>query len=302
VVSIRYHLVSLAAVLFALAAGVVLGAGPLTSVVDAAVPARTTGATTSAAATAALAALRARAAWDDAFVAAAAKGMVAGRLRKAGVVLVVAPGTPPALVTATADMVALAGGTVTGQVRLTDAWTDPAQATVLTGITSQLAAPGGSSAASTPAQQAAAALAGAILTTRPSQVGKASDTATALLAGLSQGGFLSTVGHPAQAASLAVLLTPAQVPRAGGLVPLAEALDLAGSGAVTAGTTGSAAPAGLVGQVRADPTARAAVSTVDCVDLPACRVSTVLALARERAGQRGQYGSGPGAGAPLPPG
>ena len=69
---------------------------------------------------------------------------------------------------------------------------------------------------------------------------------------------------------------------------------------MTAGPRGSAASGGIVGAIRADAANRAAVTTVDCVDLAAGRLAIVLALARDRTGHHGQYGLGPGADSPLP--
>ena len=88
---------------------------------------------------------------------------------------------------------------------------------------------------------------------------------------------------------------------------LVTALDTAGSGAVVAGDTASAADTGLVGLIRADPTLSAAVSTVDNVDTAAGHISTVLALGRRGRGHvrqvrhRGGHPAGPaGAGARTP--
>ena len=63
---------------------------------------------------------------------------------------------------------------------------------------------------------------------------------------------------------------------------------------------GSAAAGGVIALLRGDATARAAVSSVDSLDVPAGRVAVVLALAQQKAGGHGQYGSGPGADAPVP--
>jgi len=182
-------------------------------------------------------------------------------------------------------------------VQLTGQWTDPHQSTVLSGITDQLAPADTKPGDGTPAGSAAAALAAAVLSTKAADLGKASDSSTALLAGLAQGGFVTIKGNPAQAASMSVL-----VGAAGGadLLPLASALAAAGAGSVTAAPLGSAATGGLVWAVRTDAAARVAVSTVDCVDLAAGRLALVLALARERTGQHGQFGLGAGADAPLP--
>jgi Copper transport outer membrane protein, MctB len=300
-VSFRYHLVSVGAVLLALAAGVVLGAGPLaTKVATALAPAKPADTATAAAA---VSALKARAAAGDAFIAATTKSLVSGELHKTRVVLVLAPGTPASLVAAVTGMLVAAGATVTGSVSLTPAWSDPAQATVLDGIATQLA-PASTASTGTGSNggtaQAAAALSAALLTRQSSALGQTSDPATALLAGLTQGGFLTRTGQPDKAASLAVLLAPATVPNAAGLLPLMTALRAAGRGVVVAGATGSATAGGVLATLRGDSTAKAQVSGVDSADVVTGRIALVLALAQQKAGGHGQYGSGAGADAPVP--
>ncbi len=298
----RYHLVSLAAVLMALAAGVVLGAGPLADAVSNAVgPTPTASAQAGASAqSAAISQLQGATRYDNAVLAVAAPKIVKGTLTGTRVVLVVAAGASPATVASTVALLQAAGATVSGQVLLTPAWTAPAQASVLTGITDQLAPADAKDGDGTPAGSAGAALAAAVLSTKKADLGQSSDAATALLAGLQQGGFVTVKGTPAQAAGLAVLIGPTDAKTGAPLVSMARALAAAGSGSVTAAPRGSAAPSGLVGAIRTDPATRAAVSTVDCVDLSAGQLATVLALARERTGHHGQYGLGPAADAPLP--
>ena len=298
-VSFRYHVVSLAAVLFGLAAGVVLGAGPLSSRVDSALGGSTATAAPSAAAS------PSAAGYDQAYVDATAGRLVTGKLAGVRVVVVTTPGTPTPLSRDVTAALTAAGATISGQVDLTTAWTDPGQATVLAQIASRLApADAQIPPTATEAEQTAAAFAAAVVTKSSSAVGRPSQTATALLAGLTAGGFVTTTGTPANRAAAAVLLSPAKVTTeaAPSLLPLGPALSAAaGGGVVLGGPTGSAAPSGLVGRVRADATARAAVSTADVVDLTSGRVALVLALEQARTGKHGAYGAGPGADAPVPP-
>jgi Copper transport outer membrane protein, MctB len=298
VVSFRYHLVSVGAVLLALAAGVVLGAGPLsTKVSEALTPAKPSASVDTGAT---VAALKASAAAKDAYIAATSRALVTGQLHRTRVVLVLAPGTPARLAASVTAMLVQAGATVSGSVSLTVAWADPGQATVLDGITNQLAPPGTAVTTGSGAAQAAAALAAALVTRQASALGQTSDPATALLAGLVQAGFLTRTGSPDQAASLAVLLAPVTEPNAAGLLPLMSALRTAGRGVVVAAPTGSAKPGGAVAVLRGDAATRALVSAVDSADVVTGRVAVVLALVQQRAGGHGQYGSGPGADAPVP--
>jgi len=297
-VSFRYHLVSVGAVLLALAAGVVLGAGPLSTKVSSALtPTPTTHPTASGPS---LAALKASLAADDAYVAATSRTLIAGQLHRTRVVLVVAPGTPQSLTASVTRTLAQAGAVVTGSVALTPSWTDPTHATVLDGITTQLAPPSTATGTGNGAGQAAAALAAALLTRHSYALGQPSDTATALLAGLVQGGFVTRTGSPDQAASLAVFLAPATTSDPAALLPLMTALRVAGSGVVVVAPTGSAQPGAVLAAVRVDPATRVLVSTVDSGDQLTGRVALVLALAQQKAGGHGQYGFGPGADAPLP--
>ena len=297
-VSFRYHLVSVGAVLLALAAGVLLGAGPLSTKVSSALTPEPT--THPAASGPSVAALKAALAADDAYVTATAKTLVAGQLRHTRVVLVQAPGTPPALVASVSSTLAASGAVVTGSVILTPSWTDPSHATVLDGITTQLAPPSTAAATGNGAGQAAAALSAALLTRHSYLLGRPSDTATALLAGLVQGGFITRTGSPDQAASLAVFLAPVNPADPAALLPLMSALRVAGDGVVVVAPTGSAQPGAVVAAVRTDPSTRVLVSTVDSGDQLAGRVALVLALVQQKAGGHGQYGFGPGADAPLP--
>ena len=308
-VSLRYHLVSLGAALMALAAGVVLGAGPLSTTVNQALAAQKPSTASDAAA---LTTLRNQQAYDTKYAVATATTLVRGQLAQRHVVLIVAPGVPASLVAGVTSSLGQAGATVTGPVRLSAAWLDPAEQAVLAGITSQLA-PATPPAGATQADEAAAALAASVVSTRTSA--RPADTATALLAGLVQGGFVTVTGQPAQAATMAVLLVPATGTAQGGLLPLARALSTTGAAAVIVGPRGSATSSGAIGAMRAAPgtgtggallggaPAAGTVSSVDNVDLASGQVAMVLALKQQigPGGGHGQYGQGRGADAPLPP-
>ncbi len=298
-VSLRYHLVSLGAALLALAAGVVLGAGPLSTRINDAVAAAP-----SSSAGVDAASLKKRLAYDDAYAAATAGKVVARTLSGNRVVLVIAPGTPVTGISEAVALISRAGAKVTAQVTLTTAWTDPTQTTVLTGISGQLAPPDTlvESTGSSAYGQASAALAAALVTRQPGPAPTASQPAAALLAGLTQGGFLSTSGTPQIRANLAILLSPATGKPAAtaALLPLGPALDAASAGAVVSGPTGSADSAGLVAAIRRDAAAKAAVSTVDDGDTVTGRIAIVLALSQQLGGQLGHYGRGSGAVGPVP--
>jgi hypothetical protein len=127
-----------------------------------------------------------------------------------------------------------------------------------------------------------------------------------VLAGLQALDALSQDSDAVTPADFAVVLTAGApegedaADRTDTLLDLVRALDAAGSGAVVAGDAASAGENGLVGAVRTDPEVATAVSTVDNVTSPSGQVSTVLALAGEREGTSGAYGTGEDA-QPVPP-
>ena len=123
-VDFRYHLVSIVAVFVALAVGIVLGAGPLKNASDQqlrdqvqAVRVYNDGLRTQ------LTDSRARTGAADQFAAQIAPALVARRLPRTPVVLVVLPGADNALTDAVSDLLVDAGATVTGTVSIRSTWT-----------------------------------------------------------------------------------------------------------------------------------------------------------------------------------
>jgi hypothetical protein len=304
VISFRYHLVSLAAVLLALAAGVVLGAGPLADrITDVG----------SASEEEELASLRAqvgslqqRISYDDAVATALAPSVIPNRLRGRSVVVVVAPGTDRAQVQQLTEAVRSAGATVTGEVDVQPAWVDPDQATVLGTLADQLAPDDVTLPTGGPYERAGAALSTALVTDQAA-AGAADDQAVAMLTGFEEGGFITVQGDPAVGAQLALVVAPPATPgqsdagtaASQALLPLVAALD-SGRGAVLGGAEGSNADGGLVAALRDSGAVRRAVSSVDVADIPSGVIAVVLALAEQAAGSSGQYGLGPGAVAAIP--
>ena len=307
-ISFRYHLVSLAAVLLALAAGVVLGAGPLDGQLGG-----TSGSSTSQQ-QAKLDALngkvtdaQARASYDDAAAAALAPAVLPGQLAGKTVVVVVTPGTDGAQVDELVKAVETAGGKVTGEVDVQPAWYAADQGTVLDSLTTQLVPKGQGVASGGPYVRAGAALASALVTNAAHPPTKPDEASVTLLTGFEEGGFIKVSGTPAVRAQLALVVSPTGVAKgdtAGAandsLLPLIAALD-SGQGAVLAGPAGSAKPGSLVAALRSSAPVRRAVSSDDVADTASGVIATVLALTQQVGGTTGQYGVGPGADAAMPP-
>jgi copper transport outer membrane protein MctB len=308
VISLRYHVISIAAVFLALAVGVVLGStaisGRLLSglnsnrdelgrqVSDLQAHGNT---------------LRARLADANVFDAAVGPRAVAGTLRGRTVVLVTTADADPADRDVLTGLIKNAGATVTGELQLTDAFTDPSRADQLSELTTRLLPAGLRLPTAPDAGTLAGGLLGSLLLINP-QNGTVQATpaeTTAVIAGLGDGGFVR-VGPQVRPAQLAVVLTggasrgDGSGDRSGILARFATQLDRSGAGAVLAGRPGSADGNGPIGMVRADTAASSVLSTVDDVSTAAGRVVAVLALAEQAEGRAGRYGTGGNAQAVVP--
>jgi len=114
-INFRYHVVSIIGIFIALAVGVVLGAGPLQSRIQA-------GVSSSASTSTADPLLNARADAEAAGLKALASSTLTGSLSSAKVALVVLPGASDDDVTAIRSTLTDAGASVIGRVTLTDNW------------------------------------------------------------------------------------------------------------------------------------------------------------------------------------
>jgi hypothetical protein len=311
VIDFRYHLVSLVAVFLAVALGIVIGTTQLNGGVLDNLKGRVTALeqdkrsledqTRS---------LRAQADTGVAFEQAVGPTLVRGALTGRSVLLVVASDKVPAeTVQAVGTLVGQAGGAVSGTIRLQAKYTDPSTAPSLQSYVTGPGLPAGVTLPATDdtAKQTAALLGQVLMI--PAKAGVPVSTSAAIasvLAGLSSLGVVTADGPSVTPANSAIVLTTGAADgadadtRNAALVDLASALDASGSGAVIAGDGASAGATGLIGVVRADRGASAAISTVDDVDIPAGQISGVLALVQERQGTSGRYGSARGA-QPLPP-
>lgn len=302
----RHRIALLAVFVLALAAGVVVATLGLPDRIAAAVTTDRDGrAATVSRLTAERDALAARLRSADDFAAGVAPGVVRGALT--GVpVTVISVGGDPADAAAVAELVAAAGGTVGGQVRLTDAVADPARADQLRELAARLLPAGAQLPPSSDAGTLAGGLLGAAMLTPGTGPAPDPSQGQAVLAGLAAAGFAEQPAAPPTPGRLAVVvsggaaqgLDAADV--AATTARLAAELDRRGGGAVLAGRDGSAAPDGAVGVVRGDDAVAGGLSTVDDVGTGAGRVATVLALAEQNTGGAGQYGAGPGASGPVP--
>lgn len=307
-ISLRYHIISIAAVFLALALGVVLGS---TAISDRLLSGLSSNRAELSRQVSELQAerngLRARLADADVFGAAVGPRIVSGALRGRTVVLVTTAEASPADRDALSALIISAGGTVTGELQLTEAFTDPSRSDQLSELSTRLLPAGLRLPTVSDAGTLAGGLLGSLLLTNPHS-GKAQATpaeTTAVLAGLGDGGFVR-LGPQVQPAQLVLVLTGgasrgnSSGDRAGILARFATQLDRSGLGAVLAGRSGSAEGNGPIGVVRADTAAASVLSTVDDVSTSAGRIVTILALAEQAQGRAGRYGTGSNAQAVIP--
>jgi hypothetical protein len=299
VISFRYHLISVVAIFLALAIGVAVGTTALNGAVLGdlrhqvsdlkATNQRQAGQLGSLAATSGNA---------DQLAQVYGSKITAGTLAGSGVVLLAAPGTSPTLLSALSTQITAAGATVSAQIGLTAALSDPAQsASVLALATS--AHPIG---LTLPTQTSdPGTLAGSLLGYVLFGKGQPTDLAT-VLAAFAKSNLITVSGTPA-AGKIVLLVAPGAKPAgdpATGMLSLLSTEMATYGPTVVAGDSDSATAGGLVAQLRSTAAAKTALSTVDDVDTPLGQLSTVLALSATAAGHKGQYGTAAGVDGLLP--
>lgn len=314
-IGFRYHLVSLVAVLLALALGLALGATGLSGAVLADLRGQVKQVSDQRRTLQAdVRALREQVRTGEGVTAALAPRIVAGALPAVRVVLVAAPQADPGVTDGVQKILEQAGARITGRVRLTDDYADPRRAADLKSFVTSGGQPAGFQL---PESDDAGVLGGALLAYvlvrhagpagRPGGGPGGADAVAVsqVLAGFGTLQMLRPESEQVAPADAAVVVASAE-PRGGAeagrtLRQLVAALDRGSSGAVVAGTAAAAGGGGLVGLVRADTALATAVSTVDDAQSAAGRVATVFALVRQRAGEAGHYGMAGNADAPFPP-
>ncbi|WP_198319491.1 copper transporter [Actinopolyspora erythraea] len=300
----RYHAVSIAAVFLALALGVLLGSNSVSRTLLTTVGGQRDELNQQLRQLRSERdALRDELAGATALTDSIAPRAVRGSLRGTKVALLVAPGGDSARPRAVKRMIEIAGGSVTGTLRLTEKLTDPNTAAGVRELAPRLLPAGARlPVTSDPGTLAGGMLAPLILLDGDNGEPRATEQErTAAFEGLRDSGFVrgSAGFTPAR---LAVVLTGDGEHRDPlGVVPrLAARLDRGSSGAVLAGTTGSARGNGAIGVARSDDSVVSSVSTVDNAETTGGRVATVLALRGELRDRAGSYGTGAGADRRVP--
>ena len=310
-IDFRYHLVSIVAVFLALAIGIVLGTTALNGPIESHLT-RLEGSLQREADS-----LRAQNSQlqqqinnDQSYAQASAPLVLPHLLDGQRVVLVVAPGASPQVISGVTAMVQQAGGVVTGQVDLQPQLFDTSATTEHSlNALAQLVPPGTSVAGQSPqpgsdpqlyGQAEAGRVLAAAIVTKDGPALSATQS-HAILAGFAQGGFLQVSKPQLTPATLAVVIMPATPPVAGdsdpanlALISITQQLSSASLGAVLAGSLPGSGPGSAIDELASGNTG-IEVSSVDNANFATGQVFVVQALSQLLAGRKpASYGVTPG--------
>jgi hypothetical protein len=294
VITLRHHLLTLVAVFLALAAGIVLGGGPLSDVGPAVSAASQEREATPA---------DGAAGYTEAFVTALAPPIVSGRLADRSVAVVTVPGADERVVTALSDQVEAAGGTVGARYDLGADLVDPAQKSLVDTLGSQLLTQQGGEAVAAEAStyDRMGELIGLAVSTKEPAGQDVTRTSRAILDAVTGAGLMAQPAEAERRSPLVLLVLGTDAGDDGSdaiLAGLAEGLAKQAAGVVVAGTLADGG-AGQLGRFRAVPAA-ASVASVDGVDTEAGRVAAMMVLQRALTTPGGSFGaSGADGVAPL---
>ncbi|PSL03532.1 copper transport outer membrane protein MctB [Haloactinopolyspora alba] len=297
-IDFRYHLVSIIAVFFALAAGIVLGAGPLGETVDDTLADQTaTLRDENRQLREDLAQSKADQEYQERFVDAVTPRLVNGELEGSNVAVVALPGAEDETVTAVRDVLTSAGATAELTVRIEPSWTDPDSEAVLDELATELVSSGTELPADADGFGRGATVLAAALMAPPVEEGSptgAHETVdTATVTAFEESELIQLEQDASVAPSMAVLIAGSvsgddAEQRLNRLAGLSARIDAVGQGAVVAGPA-AIAESGLLSSMR-DGDVADDVSTVDSVDLPSGRAAVVFALSEQASGETGNYG------------
>ena len=294
-ITLRHHLLTIVAVFLALAAGIVLGGGPLSDVGP-------TAATSSGEAETAPAADRAQTDYTESVVSALGPATLSGRLADRSVAVVTVPGADEQVVTALTEQVTAAGGTVSARYDLSADIVDPGQKSLVDTLGSQLLTQQaeGDVAAEASTYDRIGQLLGVAIATKEAAGQDVNGKARAIVDAVSGAGLMAKPGEVAQRSPLVLVVLGTDADDEGSdaiLAGLAQGLAVQAGGVVVAGATSDGGE-GQLGRLRADPVS-AAVATLDGVDTAAGRVATILTLQRSLTTPGGAFGAS-GADGPVP--
>lgn len=320
-IDFRYHLVSIIAVFFALAVGIVLGAGPLGERVDADLPDQLNSMREqNSQLQEQIRSLESIQAYRDGVIEAVTPEIVGGRLDGRDVVVMAMPGADGDMVDAITETLREGGAEVTASVQVDNSWTDAESEAALDALAANLVSTGITIPEDGDGYDRGAALLAQAFLISPEEVTLEEGLPTGIdeltlginrqiddeiVIGLSDAGFIGLDGEPERKAELAVVVAGPLVAEDSAvpvepLVPVVRALDEAGFGAVVAGPP-LTSEGELVPTIRSDEELAEQVSTIDSADLLVGRVAALFAVLEQESGDAGHYGYSGSPDGPMPP-
>ncbi|MDG3012879.1 copper transporter [Rhodococcus sp. D2-41] len=303
-ISLRHHVISLAAVFLALAVGVVLGSSTLSNGLLSGLSSDKSELQDQ------VHALQGQVNNQqqqlnsaDIFDSAISGRVVHDALAQHSVVIFTAPDARRPDVDAVAKTIEAAGGSVAGRVGLTDSFVSLTGADKLRSTIANVIPAGVqlSTAAVDPGSLAGDLL-GSVLLLNPqnNQTQSTPQERDLAMQTLRSGGFIAYDDGAVKPAQLALVITGGAAKGGDGntgatVARFAAGLDGRGGGTVLAGATGSADGNAAVAMARSDAAISSKVSTVDDVDHSSGQITTVLALQQQLDNKAGKYGTGVGA-------
>ncbi|NED98332.1 copper transporter [Phytoactinopolyspora alkaliphila] len=307
-IDFRYHLVSIIAIFFALAAGIVLGAGPLSETIDDTLTEQTSQLREeNRRLHEQLDSAAEENAYQEVFLQEVTPRLVSDQLDGARVAIIAMPGADDELIGAVREGMERSGAQAELTVRIQPSWTDPDSEPVLDQLATELVSTGTELGAGNGFDRGATVLASALLS-EPAENGmpdEAADTVnTTVVTAFEEADLVQLEQDTSTAPSLAVIVAGAVSgddgeERLARLVTLMGQLRGASGGVVLAGPL-SSVDGGLIGALRGSDVAEQ-VSSVDVADQPSGRVAIVFALTEQQRGEAGHYGIGGGSDSALPP-
>ena len=295
-ITLRHHALTIVAVFLALAAGIVLGGGPLSDVGP------TVATSSSEDEGADPVEGGAQADYTESFVSALGPATVGGRLAERSVAVVTVPGADEQVVAALTDQVSAAGGTVSARYDLSEDLVDPSQKSLVDTLGSQLLTQQaeGDVAADASTYDRMGQLLGLAIGTQEPEGQDVNGKARALVDAISGAGLMTTPDGADRRAPLVLLVLGTDAGDEGSdaiLAGLAQGLASQATGLVLVGDTADGQQ-GQLTRFRADPAA-AGVATIDGVDTVAGRVATMITLQRSLTTPGGAFGAS-GSDGPVP--
>lgn len=286
-ITLRHHVLTIVAVFLALAAGIVLGGGPLSDVGP-------TVATAGQERSEAPATGTAQTDYTERFVTALEPPVIAGRLTDRSVALVTVPGADEQVVSALAAQVEAAGGRVSARYDLSEDLVDAGQKSLVDTLGSQLVTQQaeGDIAAEASTYDRFGQLLGLAVATKDAEGEDVNGKSRAIADAISGAGLMAKPDSVDRRAPLVLLVLGTDADDEGSdaiLAGLAGGLAAQATGVVVAGVT-SDGGSGQLGRFRADPAA-AGVASVDGIDTLAGRVATILTLQRSLTTPGGSFGA-----------